>query len=226
MIWNLKTYICSISGVIRNCNDKSMVAIDVRVSQKQWLLFCIISLMLVSIPTALAQSTDDTFRGIQIRPENRCSPYNRRDYSYPQSVEPEITVQQGGLFSPYDMRCFVSLRQVDIEHIVARSEAHDSGLCAATDQVRRAFSEDLLNLTHATRLLNGHIKGSNDAGEWLPQYNRCWYAHTIVAVKRKYGLTVDREEADALSNTLQNCPSKTMLRPTCLDSTPNLSASN
>lgn len=188
-------------------------------------ILCVTLLMLFCIPTTLAQPVGDTFRGIPIREENQCSPYRGQDYSYPQSVEPQITIQQGGLFSPYDMKCFLSLWQVDIEHIVARSEAHSSGLCAATDEVRKEFSEDILNLTHATRALN-QSKAAYDAADWLPRYNRCWFAQTVVEVKRKYGLTVDQEEAHALSRILQNCPDKEMIRPICIHSVPTLPVSN
>lgn len=169
---------------------------------------------------AISQSAADTFRGIPIRPEDRCSSYSSRDYPYSQSIEPEISVYQGGLFSPYSMRCFVSIRQTDIEHIVARSEAHDSGLCAASSQVREEFAEDLLNLTHAAPLLNRRQKIAYDASEWLPRHNRCWYANRIVEIKRKYGLTMDRKEADALSGILRNCPNIEMERPKCVDRMP------
>ena len=47
-----------------------------------------------------------------------------------------------------------STRDTDIEHIVARSEAHDSGLCAASAAVKAAFARDLLNLTLASPRLN------------------------------------------------------------------------
>ena len=47
--------------------------------------------------------------GITIAPENRCSPYNADDYSYPQSVEPQIVAQQGGrIYGPYTGTYFAS----------------------------------------------------------------------------------------------------------------------
>ena len=46
----------------------------------------------------------------------------------PASVEPRIAERLGGMFSPYDGSQFASLRESHIEHIVAISEAHDSGL--------------------------------------------------------------------------------------------------
>ena len=64
--------------------------------------------------------------------ENRCAPYDADNYPYAQSVEPQIVAQQGGnIYGPYTGTWFASTAETDIEHIVARSEAHDSGLCAA-----------------------------------------------------------------------------------------------
>ena len=103
------------------------------------------------------------------QPENRCSPYNAGDYSYPQSVEPQIVAQQGGrIYGPYTGTYFASTGETDIEHIVARSEAHDSGLCAVDSAARKAFGRDLLNLTLASPSVNRHQKIAKDVAEWLP----------------------------------------------------------
>ena len=156
-----------------------------------------------AVGTAFAQ----TWRGLQVAPEYRCSPYDPDDYRYPQSVEDRITAQLGGVYGPYSGRWFASDTETDIEHMVARSEAHDSGLCAADDATRRAFARDLLNLTLAAPGLNRYQKSDRDAAEWLPQRNRCWFAARVIEVRRKYGLTVDRREADALDEVLAGCSS-------------------
>ena len=80
---------------------------------------------------------------VLVAPESRCSRYLASDYSYPQSIEARIIESLGGIWSPYTGRTFASRRETDIEHIVARSEAHDSGLCAATAATRRRFATDL-----------------------------------------------------------------------------------
>lgn len=144
------------------------------------------------------------WNGLTLALEDRCSPYDRSDYPYPQSVEDKIIAERG-LYSPYTDEHFDSPRETDIEHIVAVSEAHDSGLCAEGAEVRRAFARDLLNLTLASPSVNRHQKGAKDASEWLPEYNRCWYADRVVSVKRKYGLTVDYAEAETLSRVLSGC---------------------
>ena len=150
----------------------------------------------------------ETWRGLTVAPEHRCSPYDRDDYPYPQSVERDIVAALGGrIYGPYTGRHFESMRQTDIEHMVATSEAHDSGLCAAGAATRARFARDLDNLTLASPRVNRHEKRAKDAGEWLPQRNHCWFAVRVVSVKRKYALTVDPREAAALEAVLRGCAS-------------------
>ena len=151
-----------------------------------------IALAMCAIAAVLAagygHAAADTWRGLAVAPEHRCSPYDRSDYPYPRSVEREIVASMGGrIYGPYTGRYFASPRETDIEHMVATSEAHDSGLCAADGATRARFARDLLNLTLAAPGLNRHEKRAKDAAEWLPLQNRCWFAGRIVAVKRKYG---------------------------------------
>ena len=97
-----------------------------------------------------AQQT--SWRGLVVAPERRRTPYD--DYRYPQSVEDRIVDELGGIYGPYTGRWFASKTETDIEHMVARSEAHDSGLCAADPATRRRFASDLLNLTLAGPRMN------------------------------------------------------------------------
>ena len=54
-------------------------------------------------------------------------------------------------------------------------------------------------------------KCGKDAAEWLPPRNRCWFAARIVQVRRKYALTIDRREVDALERVLSSCASTEMV---------------
>ena len=74
-----------------------------------------------------------------------------------------------------------------IEHIVARSEAHDSGLCAADAATHRRFARDLRNLKLASPWLNRYRKVAKDTAEWLPEKNRCWFAQCIIGVCKVSG---------------------------------------
>ena len=170
----------------------------------------------------------ETWNGLTVQPEHRCAPYDRAHYPYPRSVEGEIVAALGGhVYGPYTGRHFRSMRETDIEHIVAISEAHDSGLCAAGPDTRRRFASDLLNLTLAAPEVNrcgGAGKCAHDPADWLPPMNRCWFAARVVDVKRKYRLTVDRPEAAALHRVLSACAS-TALVVTRTQGDSNLAAS-
>ena len=178
------------------------------------LTIALIALCLTILAQPHSTAASDTWNGLVIAPENRCSPYDRKHYPYPQSVELDIIASmQGRIYGPYTGRYFSNRRQTDIEHIVAVSEAHDSGLCSASSSLRRQFAADLLNLTLAAPRINRCNKGGKcafDASQWQPPMNRCWYAARIVAVKRKYQLTVDLDEARALHNILTPCTSTDM----------------
>ena len=115
-------------------------------------------------PTPIPESdpvANDLLAGIRIVPENRCSPYDSDTYSYSQSVELQIIASMGGsIYSPYTGQYFQDRGETDIEHIVAKSEAHDSGLCGRGSQAQKAFAGDLLNLTLADPSLNRHQKSA------------------------------------------------------------------
>ena len=171
-----------------------------------------VAVAVIALAAARTVEADGTWRGLTMAPEHRCAPYDRDDYPYSQSVETRIIAGMGGrVYGPYTGRYFASRRETDIEHMVATSEAHDSGLCAADAGTKRRFASDLLNLTLAAPAVNRHQKSGKDAGEWMPGMNRCWFAGRVIAVKRKYGLTVDAREARALEGVLSGCSSTEMV---------------
>ena len=167
--------------------------------------------LLILLLTGNAPLSQETWRGLTVAPESRCSHYDADDYAYPQSVEDRIVAQLDGVYSPYTGEWFADKYQTDIEHIVARSEAHDSGLCSAGADTRRRFASDLRNLTLADPKLNRYRKVAKDAAEWLPEKNRCWFAHRIIEVRLAYSLTVDRREARALDAVLASCDTPDMV---------------
>lgn len=164
----------------------------------------------------LSASAQQVWRGLVVEPENRCSPYNKKkQYPYPQTVEDEIVAQMGGhVYGPYTGRYFVTDTQTDIEHIVAASEGHDSGLCSSSPEKRVQFATDLLNLTLAAPEVNRCGTGGKcgfDPAEWMPQKNQCWFANRIIEIKTKYELSVNQSEAETLEAVLFTCESVEMV---------------
>ena len=153
-------------------------------------------------------------RTLTVAPELRCAAYDPDDYPYPASIEQQVVNRmEGRIYGPYSGRHFPTTRDTDIEHIVARSEAHDSGLCAASASLRRSFSTDLDNLTLASPEVNRHQKSDRDAADWSPPLaaNRCWFAARVTVVRDRYHLTIDREERDTLEKILMSCKNTTMV---------------
>lgn len=153
--------------------------------------------------------------GVPVAPEVRHTVYERSEYSYPASIEQRIVIRQGGVFSPYSMRCFGDLGATDIEHIVANSEAHESGMGSRTRAERRRYATDLDNLTLAAPRLNRYEKRDKDPADWLPENNRCWYVGKYLEIKRKYGLSMDQAEADAVLTVYRTCSTFEIERPSC-----------
>ena len=108
----------------------------------------------------------DTYRGIPVAPEHRCAPYDRSDYPYSQSVEQRIVASLGAIYGPYTGTCFASTGETDIEHMIATSEAHDSGLCAASR--RRAAKVELASL--ASVKIRRHPKVKADFNPHAPTW--------------------------------------------------------
>ena len=185
-------------------------------AKKEGVMLRILGVILVLLLCSFPASSGETWEGLVVAPEERCSDYSSRQYGYPRSVEPRIVESMDGrVYGPYTGSCFESIRQTDIEHIVARSEAHDSGLCAADLATKKAFASDLLNLTLASPSVNRDQKVAKDAADWLPDLNKCWYADRVVQVRRKYGLTIDRREMNALKTVLAACASTAMVFSDC-----------
>lgn len=169
---------------------------------------------LLSLP--IQSSEIEMWRGLVVKPESRCTPYDKStQYPYSQSIEDTVVAEMDGkVYGPYTGTHFNSDRETDIEHIVATSEGHDSGLCAASAAVRKQFASDPLNLTLAAPKINRCGPGGKcglDAGEWMPKVNKCWFANRIVQIKTKYGLSVDKREANTLEAVLSLCDSTKMV---------------
>ena len=158
----------------------------------------------------------ESFMGLTIEPENRCTPYSRQDgySSYNANALRDQLIEQQGLYSPYSGKFFpleewtgksYQRYTPDLEHIVGASEAHESGLCSSPIETREAFSSDLLNLTLAEARTNRDFKVAKDAADWLPEVNQCWYVNRVIQVKLKYSLSIDLREKQALQAVLQSC---------------------
>lgn len=96
---------------------------------------------------------------------------------------------------------------VDIDHVVALSDAWSTGAAEWDQATRIALANDPLNLLAVDASTN-RAKGDDDAAHWLPPNAnfRCAYVARQIAVKTKYGLWIDADEHDAMARVLAACP--------------------
>ena len=101
----------------------------------------------------------------------------------------------------------VSSMEVQIDHVVALSNAWQTGAFKLTLQERTALANDPLNLFAVKGRLNSQ-KSDGDAATWLPPLKsfRCTYIAQQIAVKAKYSLWVTAPEKSAMQSILAKCP--------------------
>ncbi|QNP72249.1 HNH endonuclease [Streptomyces roseirectus] len=97
--------------------------------------------------------------------------------------------------------------QVDIDHVVALSDAWQKGAKYWPARKRIALANDPLNLLAVDASTN-RSKGDGDTATWLPPNSsyRCAYVASQVAVKKKYELWVTAAEKSAMEKVLKSCP--------------------
>lgn len=146
---------------------------------------------------------------------NGCDTRNailRRDLSNT-VVDPACRIVSGTLNDPYTGRVVTFMRgestsqAVQIDHVVALSNAWQTGAQALTNEQRIALANDPLELLAVDGEANQQ-KSDGDAATWLPANKnyRCSYVSRQVAVKAKYQLWVTAAEKDAIMRVLQGCP--------------------
>ncbi len=122
-------------------------------------------------------------------------------------------VETGVLNDPYTGKTINFKRgvstslKVQIDHVVAVSDAWQKGAQKLTRQQRYNFYNDPLNLLAVDGPTNSS-KGDSDSASWLPPNKsyRCAYVSRQISVKLKYVLWVTLAERDAMAGVLKTCP--------------------
>lgn len=130
-------------------------------------------------------------------------------------LDEKCNVIQGVLADPYTGKSINFVRgagtsdDVQIDHVVALSDAWQTGAQLLSKQVRIQMANDPLELLAVDGPANQQ-KSDGDAATWLPPYKafRCQYVARQIAVKQKYSLWMTQAEYDAIDALLQSCPSQ------------------
>jgi len=152
---------------------------------------------------------------------NGCDTRNdilRRDITAPQ-IKPGTqgcVVLSGTLNDTYSARVIAFVRgettseAVQIDHMVALSDAWQTGAQQLSAAQRQDLANDPLNLQAVSGPVND-AKGDGDAATWLPPNTgyRCEYVARQIQVKARYGLWVVPAEHDAMAQVLAGCGAST-----------------
>ncbi|WP_233197735.1 DUF1524 domain-containing protein [Cryobacterium sp. Y57] len=130
-------------------------------------------------------------------------------------VDDGCEVQSGTLIGPYTGLTIAFVRGratsslVQIDHLVALSNAWQTGAQQLSPEQRVALANDPLNLLAVDGVTNAR-KGDGDTATWLPPLKnfRCAYVARQVSVKATYALWVTAAEHDAMRRILSNCPNE------------------
>ncbi|TFB73191.1 DUF1524 domain-containing protein [Cryobacterium glaciale] len=122
-------------------------------------------------------------------------------------------VLTGTLLGPYTGKTINFVRGnatsslVQIDHVVALSNAWQTGAQQLSQAQRVSLANDPLNLLAVDGRTNSS-KGDGDTATWLPPVKsyRCAYVARQISVKATYGLWVTQAEHDAMTRILTACP--------------------
>jgi hypothetical protein len=130
-------------------------------------------------------------------------------------------VTKGTLQDPYTGKPILFSRggesssAIQIDHVVALSDAWQKGAQNLTKQQRIAMANDPLELLAVDGPANQE-KSDGDAATWLPSNKsfRCQYVARQIAIKLKYSLWVTEAEHLAMTTILTSCPNERLIMQT------------
>lgn len=123
--------------------------------------------------------------------------------------ERECKVATGKWTCPYTGTVITDPSKVDVDHMVALKDAHESGGWGWPKDQRQGFANDLDGPVHlrATSQFGNRSKGAKGPDEWLPPLEsyRCQYIMDWVGVKEGYELGMGEGEYAVITYMLHIC---------------------
>lgn len=118
------------------------------------------------------------------------------------------TVEYGsttGAFSGEEIEHIQGASAVDVDHLIAISQAHRNGAYAWDDETKQEFYQDPDNLIAVSSSEN-QSKSDRDASEYLPpnQGAYCAYAGATIFVKEKWSLSMNPAEHEVITDILND----------------------
>jgi hypothetical protein len=185
-------------------------------------------------PGATAAELTASLGALQIQPEDTGAHYDRDDWMEDWARNGQCTTREtilqrdgkgvvvnekcaptaGSWFSVYDGVTTSDPSELQIDHIVPLAEVARSGPVVNgrrarpgswPEDQRRAYANDPEGLVAVTGSSN-QSKSDDDPARWMPSYDPCGYLAKWLHVKKKYNLSVDQTEHDAIASVIGSCP--------------------
>jgi len=129
------------------------------------------------------------------------------------SENSSCTLIGGSWKSAYDNITFTSARSLDIDHMVPLSEAWQSGAYRWDSDTRERYANDLgySRSLIAVSASTNRAKGDKDPYLWMPPNRGYWcqYVGDWIAIKYRWGLTIDPTEKRDLQTKVKSCGART-----------------
>ena len=123
----------------------------------------------------------------------------------------------GDWYSPYDDKFYSDPADIQIDHVVALKEAHDSGAWAWSAAKREQYANDLSDGRHliAVKGSENQSKSDKDPSNWIPKNKAylCTYLADWVAIKARWKLSMDSSEWGRIKNLLTASCKTTTITP-------------
>ena len=185
-------------------------------------------------PAAPAGPAKQVLAQLQVQPEDTGAHYDRDEWLTDWARNGECTTREtvlrqqgrgvtvdgrcaptaGTWHSSYDGVTTSDPGELEIDHVVPLAEVARSGPVVDGRRQRpgdwpaarrEAYANDVEGLLAVTGSSN-QSKSDDDPARWLPTEDRCGYVTRWVRIKKKYGLSVDQAEHDAIATVLTRCP--------------------
>ena len=119
------------------------------------------------------------------------------------------TITSGTWLDRYTGSGIVDQRKLDIDHLVPLREAHLSGGHRWSKEQRKAYANYLRDPHHliAVSLSENRKKGDKDPAGYMPPNAayQCRYLQHWIAIKRRWGLSMDEAEAAFIRQRIAAC---------------------
>lgn len=126
-------------------------------------------------------------------------------------------IREGRWQSIYDGQEITVAGDLDVDHVVALAEAHQSGGWAWNALTKELYANDLRTADHLIAVSKGsnRSKGARDPAEWLPpdRNSLCQYLIWWTTIKVRWNLSMDQAEYNTILNEANSTCSNVRIDP-------------